>query len=376
LLGVVVQQWKKTMKSAQTIFATIILAALFLSNFAVTAEASKVTLEYFYIPPSKFGYCPTCYDPAIDNIIQNITTKYNASQVFVDRIDVTTTIGGERFNNYSLTGIPTVVITYQSQPPIKVPKENITFLYLDSIISQYLGGSVVNPPPNNEDSVGITLPLVIVSAFVDGINPCAFALLVFFLSYLFSIQQSRGKILAMGSTYIIGLFVTYFLIGFGILRSVSFFGIEHFFGLVGVVLMIALGVVAIADYMAPGRFSIRFPSKAVPTFKSTVQKATIPAALLLGGFVGLCEFPCTGAIYGGVLAYLSTQTTYFSGVIYLILYNLIFVLPLIVLLLFASNARRLTKIDAWRHERRRQIKLFSGVLMIILGLLVFYWLMM
>jgi len=363
------------MKSTQTIFATIILAALFLSNFAVKAEAAEVTLEYFYIPPSKFGYCPTCYDPAIDNIIQNITTKYNASQVFVDRIDVTTTTGGERFNNYSLTGIPTVVITHQSHQ-YKVPKENITFQNLDSIISQILGGSVVNPPPNNEASVGITLPLVIVSALVDGINPCAFALLVFFLSYLFSIQQSRGKILAMGSTYIIGLFVTYFLIGFGILRSVSIFGIEHFFGLVGVILMIALGVVAIADYMAPGRFSIKFPSKAVPTFKSTVQKATIPAALLLGGFVGLCEFPCTGAIYGGVLAYLATETTYFSGVVYLILYNLIFVLPLVVLLLFASNVRRLTKIDAWRLERRRQIKLFSGVLMIILGLLVFYWLML
>jgi len=101
----------------------------------------------------------------------------------------------------------------------------------------------------------------------------------------------------MGSIYIIGLFITYFLIGFGLLQSVSFSGIKNFFGYIGAFLMIMLGIVTIADYIVPGHFSIKFPSKAVPSFKSIVHKATVPAALLLGVFVGLFEFPCTGGIY-------------------------------------------------------------------------------
>jgi len=358
------------MKSGQIIFVIMLVSALFLGVLA-TASASEVTLEYFYINPSRFGDCPTCYDPKFDQIIRDIEATYS-DQVFVEWIDVFTTSGGERFSNYGFTGAPAVVINHE----YKVSKGNITFENLDSIIRQCLGGSTINSPSNNEGSMGITLPLIIISAFVDGINPCAFALLVFFLSYLYSIQRSRGSILVMGAVYVLGLFITYFLIGFGLLRSVSFFGIEHFFGLIGVVLMISIGLATIADYIAPGRISIKFPSKAVPTFKSTVRKATVPAALLLGGLVGLCEFPCTGAIYSGVLAYLASDTTFSSGVAYLVLYNFVFVLPLIVVLLLASNVKRLTKIDAWRIERRRKLKLGSGIFMIAIGFLMLYWIVL
>ena len=359
------------MKSIEIIFAVMLFSTLFLSHVARASET--VSLEYFFYNP---GDCPTCYDYTYDNVISEIETKYYG-QVLLERIDIRTNLlGRERFNNYTstlgLTGVVPAVVINHVDP---VSKEGITVENLDKIISQYLEGSITNPPSNGNSS-GITLPLVVISAFIDGINPCAFALLVFFLSYLFSIQRSRGNILAMGSMYVLGLFITYFLIGFGLLRSVSFFGIAHFFGLIGVILMIALGIVTIADYIAPGRFTIKFPSKAVPTFKSTVQKATIPAALLLGGLVGLCEFPCTGAIYGGVLAYLASETTFLSGVSYLVLYNFIFVLPLIVVLLFASNVKTLTRIDSWRLERRRQVKLFSGIFMIVFGLLILYWLLL
>jgi len=58
------------------------------------------------------------------------------------------------------------------------------------------------------------------------------------------------------------------------------------------------------------------------------------------------------------------------------LYNFVFILPLIIILLFASNAKTLTKIDAWRLERRRQVKLFSGIFMVAFGLIILYWLLL
>lgn len=357
-----------------SVFVVVLFATIFLSNIALSDDV--VLIEYFHVDPSHFGSCTTCYDDTIDRIIQEIETKY-LDQVSIKWFDMFTPLSRERFENYSLTAPPAVVINreYKLSGTQEVTMEN-----LESIINQILGGAPVDSPANNVDSSRIpTLSLVIVSALIDGINPCAFALLVFFLSYLFSVHRSRGSILVMGVAYVAGLFVTYFSIGFGLLQSVSVFGVEHLFGWIGIILMTALGLVTVTDYIKPGKFSIKFPSRVfaraharlVRVFSRNVKKATLPVALILGGLVGLCEFPCTGGIYYGILVYITTETTF--GLAYLALYNFVFILPLIVILLFASNIKMLTKIDTWRLERRRQIKLISGIFMIALGLLVLYW---
>jgi cytochrome c biogenesis protein CcdA len=94
----------------------------------------------------------------------------------------------------------------------------------------------------------------------------------------------------------------------------------------------------------------------------------------MGVLVGLGEFPCSGSIYVGVLALLSSGAGFTEGLFYLLLYNFMFVLPLILILLSATNLDTLVEIDTWRVKRRRQVRFASGVFLIALGLATLYWL--
>ncbi|MDH4323439.1 MAG: hypothetical protein OEW90_04795, partial [Betaproteobacteria bacterium] len=102
-----------------------------------------------------------------------------------------------------------------------------------------------------------------------------------------------------------------------------------------------------------------------------MERASIPTALALGGLVGVCEFPCTGGPYLMAVGLLHDQATYYAGVGYLLLYNVIFVLPLVLILLVASNASLLGKVQQWQQDRRRAMRLGGGGAMVALGLLIF-----
>ena len=84
--------------------------------------------------------------------------------------------------------------------------------------------------------------------------------------------------------------------------------------------------------------------------------------------------PCSGGIYTAVTALLASKTTYLTGFLYLLLYNLMFVMPLIILLLIAANPLTLAKIGEFRKKHQRGEKLIMGILMIALGagILIFF----
>ena len=92
---------------------------------------------------------------------------------------------------------------------------------------------------------------------------------------------------------------------------------------------------------------------------------------MLGALVGLCEFPCTGGPYLMVLGLLHDRGTYFTGVGYLFLYNLIFVLPLLIILFIASDKTLVEKVKAWKKAETKNMRLWGGIAMIILGIIIF-----
>ena len=103
-----------------------------------------------------------------------------------------------------------------------------------------------------------------------------------------------------------------------------------------------------------------------------MEKGSLPAVFLLGILVGLCEFPCTGGPYLMVLGLLHDSTTYLPGLGYLLLYNLIFILPLVIILLIASNQMLLGKVQAWQTKERGWMRLGGGVAMVGLGMLILF----
>lgn len=219
---------------------------------------------------------------------------------------------------------------------------------------------------------GWLLPLVGVAALIDSINPCAFGVLLLTIAFLFSVGQSRVRILKIGITYIVGIFSVYILIGLGILQVLHLFNTPHFMAKVGAVLIMVFGGLNLLSEFFPS-FPLKFaiPQSAHKKIAELMNKASFPTAFLLGVLVGLCEFPCTGGPYLMILGLLHDQGTYLIGTGYLLLYNLIFVSPLVVILLIASDSVLLEKVGLWKKSKMKNMRLWSGVAMIILGLLMF-----
>jgi len=216
------------------------------------------------------------------------------------------------------------------------------------------------------------LPLIVISALVDSINPCAISVMLLTIAFLFSLGKLRSGVIKAGAAYILGVFLIYLLIGLGILQALHIFGVPHFMAKVGAGLLILLGVVNLIPEFFPS-FPIRLgiPQSAHKKMGELMEKGSILTAFVLGAFVGLCEFPCTGGPYLVALGLLHDAQTYWFGLGYLILYNLIFVLPLIVLLLIASDKAVLGKVQEWRKTNIRGMRLWGGIAVIVLGLLIF-----
>lgn len=216
-------------------------------------------------------------------------------------------------------------------------------------------------------------PMLVVSAIVDSINPCAFSILIVSLIFLFSLGSSTSKVIRYGLVYILGIFVAYFLIGLGILHALHIFNIPHFMSKLGALMLVIFAVLSILEAVFP-RFPFRLgvPSGAHKKMNELLEKATLPGMFLLGGLVGLCEFPCTGGPYLMVIGLLHDSRTYWQGAGYLILYNLIFVLPLVLVLLVAGNKNLVEKVKDIQKRNRKGMKLLAGIAMIVLAIIIIY----
>lgn len=246
---------------------------------------------------------------------------------------------------------------------------------IETPIETYLSWLAENqsetPVTQTRDSLSFLL-LVLGAGLLDGINPCAFAVLLLFMAFLFTLQRARSHMLQAGLVYIGAIYLTYLAIGLGILKVFTLSSEPHVIAKLGAGLMIVLGLVNIKDAFWYGRwFSLGVFG--AETRERWMQKATLPATAVVGFLVGICEFPCTGGVYVGVLGLLSAQTTYLSGLGYLVLYNVVFVLPLVGILFALGNRRALGHVSRWEAQHKRALKLGQGLVMIALGVGILLW---
>ncbi len=215
-------------------------------------------------------------------------------------------------------------------------------------------------------------PLVTAGALIDSINLCAVTILLLTVGFLFSVGQFQSAIFKIGLAYILGIFLVYLLIGLGILHTLYLFNTPHFMAKIGALILIAFGIITLINEFFPS-FPIRLkiPRVAHQEIAKLMVKASFISAFLLGSLVGLCAFPCTGGPYLMVLGLLHDKINYVKGLVYLIYYNLLFVLPLIIMLLIASNKTFYEKIKIWREKEGGGMKFISGLAMILLGVIIF-----
>ncbi len=230
------------------------------------------------------------------------------------------------------------------------------------------------PLPVGLANLGQLLPAVVVTGLLDSVNPCAFAVILLLLAFLFTIRQSRARVLQLGLVYIGMIFLVYFAIGLGILRAVRLSDDPHFVARLGSWVLIGLGIINLIEYFYP-RFPIKLhmPTAAGVKTNELLKRATMPATVGVGLLVGLCTFPCSGGVYVSIITLLNASTTLAWGVGYLALYNVLFVLPLLLILLLVGNRLAAKRWARWEREHARSIRLWYGLVMVALGAVMLQW---
>ena len=248
----------------------------------------------------------------------------------------------------------------------------ITFVVIIGAIFLLYSGIFNFHAPDIRTYKGWMPALIAIAALVDSVNPCAFSVLFLTIAFLFGIGKTRQSILKVGFLYIFGIFLTYVLIGLGLLRVLSFFNVPNLMSRVGASAIILFGTVGLINEFFPNfPIKLKIPKFAYGKIAVFIEKATLPTAFALGFFVGLFEFPCTGGPYLFVLGLLHDQNNFFSGLMYLLFYNFIFVSPLLIILLISANKKVLNSVDAIRRAETKQARIWLALAMILLGALIF-----
>lgn len=225
----------------------------------------------------------------------------------------------------------------------------------------------------------ITLPTVLVAGVIDGINPCAFTVLLLFITAMLVTVQSgeqsvstlRLRLLGRGGIYIAAIFLTYLALGVGLLHTVGFFTRQHMPARVGALIAILFGLWMLKDFFLPNwGWRLQAPGQIGTVAREAAKKATVPA-LVAGGFlIGLCTVPCSGAVYLGVLSLLALQPTALLGYGYLVLYNVVFILPLIAILILAASRPTLNRVAHWNIHHKEWVRLVLGAGVVVMGLII------
>jgi cytochrome c biogenesis protein CcdA len=230
---------------------------------------------------------------------------------------------------------------------------------------------------SEEDSSRLpVIALVLVSGLLDGINPCAFAVLLFFVGLLVTTGTGASsdegrRVLRVGSVYIASVFVAYLIVGLGLYEAVTLLEVGPWSTVVGASLMIFLGLINVADYAGARGFRLRIPLMGLMAIYDWARKMTIPATIIAGFLVAVFEFPCTGGVYFGIISLLASRTTLAEGLAYLVAYNLSFILPLVAVFVLAVKGR-IGGYSLGGREHRR-LKLLSGSVFIVIGLALLLW---
>ncbi len=244
---------------------------------------------------------------------------------------------------------------------------------IDTPFEEALGSalSALGPLPVGLANLNQLLPAVVVTGLLDSVNPCAFAVILLLVAFLYTLRQSRQRVLQLGLIYIAMIFIVYFAIGLGILRAVRLSSEPHFVARAGSWLLIGLGLINVLEVRFPNfPIKLHIPHRAMGTINHLIRQASVPATMGVGLLTGLCTFPCSGGVYVSILTLLNAKTTLAWGVAYLGLYNLLFVLPLLVIVFAAGNRVVAKRWASWERHQSRWIRLAFGFSMMALGVIM------
>ena len=231
------------------------------------------------------------------------------------------------------------------------------------------------------------LPLVIGAALLDGINPCAFATTLFLISYLLMKRRRRRDIVIVGLSFCAGVFVAYFLYGLGLSFLIDFLGkfkwIKTALYILFAVVSAVLAVMHLRDAiifrrtgksddmdMGLSKETHRGIHDKIRRFLECGSWLLAPAAFVLGMVVSSMEFACTGQVYLPIIATILSRGLTTRALIYLIIYHVCFILPLLLVTAVALKGAGIKAFSEWARNHVFGTKVTMAVVFALIAVIM------
>ncbi len=263
------------------------------------------------------------------------------------------------------------------------PSRVVAFVALAvAVLAITVAVGIVRPPAGGDHLrayLPTVTPLTVVGAgLLDGINPCAFTVLLLLIAALLastqlgnagSVSAIRGRVLLLGSVYVSAVFVTYLALGVGVLGVGQIFTGSHLPSRVGALVAVLLGLWMLKDVFLPASGpSLKAPHGLAARAQTMARRGSVPALVAGGVLVGLCTVPCSGAVYLAVLSLLASDAHWARSYGYLVLYNVLFVAPLAAIVVAGSSRPLLRRLVRWQQRTQERVRSIIAVTVIVLGL--------
>ncbi len=236
----------------------------------------------------------------------------------------------------------------------------------------------------------ITFWAIVVAGLVDGINPCAFAVIVFFISFLAVYKYDRKEIILVGSAYCGAVFVAYVLIGLGLFNFLykmsSFYYVMWGFKWLTIGLCALFLILSLYDFIVYqitknadkvilqlGKGYKEKIHKIIRYFLRDKDKSAFRlfcAAVIVGFLVSLIEAVCTGQVYLPTIAVILKEANqdFWRAMVYLITYNLMFIVPLVIIFVLSLLGYESKTFNEFLRKHLGLTKL--ALCLLFLGLLI------
>ena len=226
------------------------------------------------------------------------------------------------------------------------------------------------------NSAAVVLPglaTVVFAGLVDGLNPCAFATLVFFVSYLALSGRKGREILTVGAAFTLGVFLAYLAVGLGFYKVLDLLGDllttlgRWVYGLTGL-LCAGLAVFSFLDFLKArrgeiGDMTLNLPHGLRMRINAVIRRgrksqAFVPGAFVIGVVVSFLELACTGQVYLPTIIFVMSQPEMrVRAFAFLVLYNLLFTLPLVIVFALAYYGTGSKQLADFLQRQAARVKL-------------------
>ena len=232
------------------------------------------------------------------------------------------------------------------------------------------------PSSNRFRSFGVLT--VAFAGLVDGLNPCAFATLAFFVSYLALSGRQGREILAVGLAFTLGVFLAYLVVGLGFYEVLDLLGGllttlgRWVYGLTAL-MCVVLAVFSFLDFLKArrgeiGDMSLNLPHSLRMRINAVIRRGRGSRAFVAGSFVtgiavSFLELACTGQVYLPTIVFVMSQPEMrVRALMFLLLYNLLFIVPLVVVFILAYYGTGSKQLTRFLQQRAATLKLGMALL--------------